>query len=77
MLQKEYLFDDLTDNDNDSNFYNVIIDFENVEMGEYEYLLDDGEWQSRGLIRVGTLKNDIENKSYENIDEVTEYRYGE
>lgn len=72
---KEYSFTIDADESESYLVYKVNLDFSDVEEGEYVYELNDGQWTSKGLLRVGQFK--YEDKTYEKIETVKEYKYGE
>lgn len=72
---KEYFYDNLLDEGEDRNFYIVTLDLSDLEEGEYVYDITDGEWSTRGLLRIGWLDREV--KSYENLETVKEYKYEE
>lgn len=70
---KEYNFTIDADESESYFIYKVKLDFSNVEAGEYVYELNDGQWTSKGLMKVGQFK--YEDKTYEKIETVKEYKY--
>lgn len=75
---KQYNFTDLEDiSIDDYNFYKLVVDFSDVESGEYVYELNDGLYTSRGLMRVGNVQTQPkkDEKSYKKTEEVKEYKY--
>lgn len=60
---KDYIIDNLVDNDNLYDYYSFVCNFSEIPNGEYVYTVDDGD--ACGLLILGNLKSTVESVEYE------------
>lgn len=72
---KSYSFDHLISVGYNKDYVILEVDFTDVEEGEYIYSLQSGKYNSVGLIRIGEIKSDISEKTYNNTETIIEYKY--
>lgn len=66
----KHKFEGLTDESDNPKYYEFNLSFENVEDGEYKYIIE-GYVFEYGVIRIGELKN--ENKQYKEKNTIIQY----
>lgn len=62
LTNKDYIIDNLVDNDNLYDYYKFECNFSNIPDGEYKYIIDDN--MATGLIILGNVKRTINEVVY-------------